>query len=109
MCIQVVSKKCDCPEGPSTQVTFMWPLICVALHVSVQVGAPWAGVATQLTLKGLLHTCRQKGRFWSIQIGTNVYYIRILYKDQSLGLTFFLNLCGLWWLHVAHNFLSVHL
>lgn len=45
------------PEGTSTQVAFVRPLIRVALHVTVEVGAPWAGVATQLALECLLHTC----------------------------------------------------
>ena len=34
----------------------MWPLVCVALHMAVKIGTPRAGVATQLTLEGLLHT-----------------------------------------------------
>lgn len=56
MCVEVVSQQCDCSERSPAQVTFMRPLICVALHVSVQVRAPWAGVAAQLTLESLLNT-----------------------------------------------------
>lgn len=62
MCVEVVSQQCDCSKGPSTQVTFMRPLICVALHVPVQVGATWTGVATQLTLESLLYTCAHKDK-----------------------------------------------
>lgn len=56
VCIQVVSQQCDRSKSPSTQVTFMWPLVRVALHVTVQVGASWTGVATKLTLESLLYT-----------------------------------------------------
>lgn len=58
VCVEVVPQQSNCSEGPSTQVTFMGPLVCVALHVPIQVGAPWAGVATELTLESLLHTFR---------------------------------------------------
>ncbi len=60
VCVEVVPQQCDCSKGSSTQVTFMWSLVCVALHVSVQVGAPWTGVATQLTLESLLYAWAQK-------------------------------------------------
>lgn len=60
MGIQVVSQECDCSESTSAQVTFVRPLVRVTLHVSVEVGAPWAGVTTQLTLESLLHTLMQK-------------------------------------------------
>lgn len=56
MCIEMVSQQGDRPEGSSTQVTFVRSFVCVALHVSVQVGASRAGIATQLTLKRLLHS-----------------------------------------------------
>lgn len=60
MCIEVVAEQGDCSEGSATQVTFVGPFVRVALHVSVQVGATGTGVAAQLTLECLLHTCRDK-------------------------------------------------
>lgn len=60
VCVKMVSQQCDCSKCASAQVTLMWPLICVALHVSVQVGTPWTSVATKLTLESLLHTCTQQ-------------------------------------------------
>lgn len=56
VCVEMVSEQGDGPEGSSTQVTFVRSLVRVTLHVSIQVGAPGAGVATQLTLKRLLHS-----------------------------------------------------
>lgn len=62
VCVEMVPQQSDCSESPSTQVTFMGPLICVALHVPVQVGSPRASVATELTLESLLYTfgCRMQ-------------------------------------------------
>lgn len=56
MCVEMVPQQGDCPESTSTQVAFVRPLICVTLHVTIKVGASWAGVATQLALECLLHT-----------------------------------------------------
>lgn len=56
VCVQVVPQQSDCSESPSTQVAFVGPLVCVALHVPVQVGASRAGVATELALESLLDT-----------------------------------------------------
>lgn len=56
MRVQVVPQQGDGPEGPPTQVAFVRPLVRVALHVSVQVGAARTRVAAQLTLERLLHT-----------------------------------------------------
>lgn len=60
VCVEMVPQQSDCSESPSTQVTFVGPLVCVALHVPVQVGASRAGVATELALERLLYTfgCR---------------------------------------------------
>lgn len=46
MGVEVVPQQCDCPEGTTTQVTFVRPLICVALHVAIKIRTPWTGVAT---------------------------------------------------------------
>lgn len=56
VCVEVVPQQGDCSESPSTQVTFVGPLVCVTLHVPVQVGASRAGVATELALESLLDT-----------------------------------------------------
>lgn len=56
VCVEMVPQQSDCSECPSTQVTFVGSLVCVALHVPVQVGASRAGVATELTLERLLYT-----------------------------------------------------
>lgn len=61
VCVKMVSQQCDCSKCASTQVTLVWPLVCVALHVSIQVGTSWTSVATKLTLESLLYTCTQKG------------------------------------------------
>lgn len=53
--VEMVPQQGHRPEGSSTQVTFVRSLVRVALHVSVQVGASRARVATQLTLERLLH------------------------------------------------------
>jgi len=58
VCVEVVAEQGNCSEGSATQVTFVGPFVRVAFHVSVQVGAPGTGVAAQLTLERLLHTCR---------------------------------------------------
>lgn len=60
VCVKMVSQQRDCSKCASAQVTLMWPFICVALHVSIQIGTPWTSVATKLTLESLLHTCTQK-------------------------------------------------
>lgn len=56
VCVEVVSEQSNRSKGSSTQVAFVRSFICVALHVTVQVGATWTGVATQLALKGLLNS-----------------------------------------------------
>lgn len=56
VCVQVVPQQRDCSEGSATQVTFVRPLVSVALHVSIQIRTSWAGVATELTLESFLHT-----------------------------------------------------
>lgn len=56
VCVQVVPQQRDCSESPSAQVAFVRPLICVALHVPVQVGTSRAGVATKLALERFLDT-----------------------------------------------------
>lgn len=56
VCVEMVPQQGDCPEGAPTQMALVRPLIRVALHVTVEVGASWAGVATQLALECLLHT-----------------------------------------------------
>lgn len=56
MCVEMVPQQGDSPKGTSTQVAFVRPLISVALHVTVEVGASGARVATQLTLECLLYT-----------------------------------------------------
>lgn len=60
VCVEVVSQQGDCPEGSSTEVTFVWSLIRVALHVPIQVRAPWTCVAAKLALKSLLHTWKKR-------------------------------------------------
>lgn len=57
MCVEVVPQQSDCSESSSAQVAFVRPLVCVALHVPVQVGASRAGIATELALESLLDTC----------------------------------------------------
>lgn len=62
VCVQVVPEQGDGPEGPPTQVTFVRPLIRVAFHVSVQIGASRTRVAAQLALKRLLHSWETKAQ-----------------------------------------------
>lgn len=84
VCIEVVSQQCDCSECPSTQVTFMRSLVCMALHVSVQVGAPWTGVATQLTLESLLYTWTQKGHIISSFQARQIFFtIKIVKRNLT--------------------------
>lgn len=84
MCVEVVPQQCHCPKSSSTQVTFMRSLVCVALHVSVQVGAPWAGVATQLTLEGLLYTCTHKEEIMvNLKHYKCIYHFRIVKRKLT--------------------------
>lgn len=55
----MVPQQCHSPEGSSTKMALVRPLIRVALHVAIQIGTAWAGVTAQLTLECLLNTCMQ--------------------------------------------------
>lgn len=52
----MIPQQGDRPEGSSTQVTLVRSLVCVALHVSVQVGASRTSVAAKLALERLFHS-----------------------------------------------------
>lgn len=60
MGVEMVPKQGDGSKGSPTQMALVRPLIRVALHVAVQIGASWAGVTTQLTLECLFDTCTQR-------------------------------------------------
>lgn len=59
MGVEVVPQQRHSPEGSSTKMALVRPLIRVALHVAVQIGTARASVTAQLTLECLFNTYTQ--------------------------------------------------
>lgn len=116
VCVEMVPQQGDSPEGTSTQVTFVRPLIRVALHVTVEVGASWAGVATQLALECLLHTwtrthidkafLKAQQEFCSLYL--QKYNSNTFPATAQEWHTLLFDFGWLWRLHVAHDLLCIN-
>lgn len=58
--IKMVPQQSHSPKCSSAKMALVRPLVCVALHVAVQIGPAWASVTAQLTLECLLNTCTKQ-------------------------------------------------